>query len=90
MANKSIDLDMTQMSYSLGVIIASSYLNNEKEEGVLSECSDSLIEAISKENLEIEIVEGAVKETIAKYIRKHGIEGMANKILADYNINKID
>ena len=90
MALKSINLDMTQISYSLGVIIASSYLHNEKEEGILSECSDTIIDAIGKENLEIDIVEGAVKETIARYIREHGIEGMANKILADYNINKID
>lgn len=87
MAFKNVELEITSMSYNLGVIIATSYLYNDKKTNLLGEAIESMIETLGKDNLELDIIKGAIKETIGIYIRENGIDSLADNILSDYKMD---
>lgn len=87
MAFKNVDLEMTAISYNLGVIIANSYLYNERKTNLLGEAVESMIEIVGKDNLELDIIKGAIKEIISAYLRENGIDGLADNILSDYKMD---
>lgn len=84
--NKTIDeASMELINYNIGVIFGMSFLKDDKE-GTLNECAYTTMTAIGEENIDMEVIKKAIKETVAKHIKNYGLDEICDRLVKDYKL----